>query len=265
MGKVLIAAAVFNGRSHAIKEYLAALSKLKGKFDVLLVDHSGKKTYAEWLSSQTIFKIKVMHQDFPSSSDILARRFACHTIIRDYALEKKYDSLLLLEQDVILPEDALEKLIAAKKEVIGGVSYSVFLFGKELVKMPKVYGFYTEEDQRTLIADKENLRRINPKLFEALDQNKWDFTDVKRPLSVEDVQGNGVLAIKSSSFDCLLISRKTLAKVPFAGTDGVSDDVRFFIDLKKESIACYVHKDVQCLRRVPQELLEQAKTLAGAQ
>ena len=264
MTKVLVAAAVTLENSYAAQQYLSAIGKLEGTFDVLIVDHSATPVYAEWLAKkQKFIRLKVMRKEFPFGTEFLEQRAACHTIIRDYCLEKKYDALLLLEQDVIIAPDGLKLLIAAKRQVISGVCRSFFFINGEMALLPTLSAPYGKEQQKHILEHKDELKENNPKLFAALEKNRWDFSQMNRPLLNDEVaKGNGVIPVKFANFDCLYIAKDVLKGTAFSSEHGTkADDALFFLDLMKRGITVFAHTDVQCSRRMHKEQLEKTMRL----
>ena len=259
MNKVLIAAAVTVETSHAAQQYLEALTKLKGDFDIMLVDYSLKPIYAEWLAKRQKFvRVKVIRKEFPLGTEQVEKRAACHEIIRQFCIEKGYLGLLLLEHDVIIPEDGLKRLLTSKKPVISGVSYDLHVVNGQIVRLPTLQVGYDEERQKFLKENMDTLKKNNSKLFEALEKSKWDFSSVKRPLLNDEVEADkGIIKIKSANFDCLYIVKDVLEKVTFTSENGSkSDDALFFLQLQKLKTSAFADTAVQCGKKVKKSLID---------
>ncbi len=120
MKKILIGCPTSDSHEYALEQYAKALKALTyPNFDILLVDNSKGDGYKEKLESHDLKVLKCPY--FESARD---RIITSRNLLRQYALDKGYDYLFSLEQDVIPPKDVLERLLSAKKRLISGVYFT---------------------------------------------------------------------------------------------------------------------------------------------
>ena len=121
--KVLIGGPVSKNHEYATDDFIKSLKELNyPNFDILLIDNSDSDDF------YNNFKDKVsMIRDGSQFSSIKKRMVYCRNLMRKKVLDENYDYFFDVDQDVLLPEDALKKLVSNNKEVVTGVYYSYFM------------------------------------------------------------------------------------------------------------------------------------------
>ena len=213
--KVLIGCPTSFHKEYALKEYIEAIRKLTYKnHDFLLVDNSQDDNYLEKIKSFNIPVIKGLY--FESARD---RIIVSRNILRQKVLDDDYDYFLSLEQDVIPPEDIIEKLLQHKKEVITAVYFANNVIPGE-VSSKLIPLVYVLEDEKTL-----SMRPLN-------ENELW--------------KNQGLVQVVSAGLGCVLISRNVLEKIEFRYDLNTFDDRWFFMDLYNQKILAYADTSIKC-------------------
>jgi hypothetical protein len=219
--KVLIGCPTYKRYTYCIDRYLSALNKLKGDFDLLLVDNSEDDSFCEELKRRNVPVEKVEYSE-PARKRIVESR----ELLRRRAIDGGYDYFFSLEQDVIVPAEALLKLLSHQKGIVTAyygnmvdvdvVQKSTGKRGKVRINMPLVYLPGSEPGKA---------RRAKP----------------------QEVLGKGLMEISSAGVGCMLISTDVLRKVKFTydPEKKACDDMLFCIDAKKEGYKIYLDSDLR--------------------
>jgi 2-polyprenyl-3-methyl-5-hydroxy-6-metoxy-1,4-benzoquinol methylase len=139
-------------------------------------------------------------------------------LIAHYAVENKYDYVLWVDSDIVLPKDALLKMLNYKKDMITGVYIQRFTDRK----VPEIY-----------IANNNNI--VNAK--------------------IEDVMENKVMEIAGCGFGCVLTTVDMLKNIGYPQfeyhnaldhKDTLSEDVDFCIKAMRKNYKMYVDTSIKC-------------------
>lgn len=206
--------------THEVKEYClelyakAAKSLTYKNFDVLLVDNSPTDEYLEKIKSLGLDAIKG-----PSFETAIKRIVASRNLLRKYFLENKYDYLLSLEQDVLPPPDAIERLVQHNKKIISGVYFNE---QKNFAGEVKPLAMLWSE-----IKDKTGIHLSEEFVFD-------------RP---------GLHEVAACGLGCVLISRDVLEKIEFRAGKTLGegwDDMFFCRDAKAQGHKIFADTNVFC-------------------
>src|SRR3989344_9600764 len=114
--KILVACPTYEGMAYCLDKFIERINSLTyPDYDILIVDNSKTNDYYNRLSS--INRIKVIKDNF---TDKNAKIIIVHSrnLIIDYALENNYDFILMMDQDVIPPNDIIELLLSCDKDIV---------------------------------------------------------------------------------------------------------------------------------------------------
>jgi len=212
--KVLVGCPTSFHKEYALQQYAEAVKNLDyDNFDILLVDNSKEDKYRDQIRKQNLPVIRGPY--FEGARD---RIVASRNILRQRAIEKGYDYLFSLEQDVIPKKDALKKLIETKKKVVTAI-YVV----SEIIN---------------------SKRALVPQAFVKTGEEK-ELPDM-RPLTLEEIDTGKVMNIISCGLGCVLIHKDILKKIRFRYEKSTFDDRWFCIDLFKKKIPIYADTGVIC-------------------
>ena len=119
--KILVGGPVSDHHDYCFDSFVKSLKSLTyPNFDILLVDNSKEDNFFNKIKD--IFPtIKI-----PYHQDVRTRLSESRNLARKKVLEEGYDYLFCLDQDVIPPNDILERMINSNKKIITGVYYNTF-------------------------------------------------------------------------------------------------------------------------------------------
>lgn len=115
--KILIATPIRSTKNYSLDRWLANVAQLQQVYpaDLLLVDNSFGRQYMEKLKDDCkkfgIKNYQVMHIELPPDQERHERMARSREVIRQEFLAKDYAALCFWETDVIIPVDALDKLV----------------------------------------------------------------------------------------------------------------------------------------------------------
>ncbi len=132
---------------------------------------------------------------------------------RDKVLEKGFDYLFNVKDDVILPKNALQALLDAGKHSIGGLM-------REKLKA------YNRNDYVAFVLDPKGPQDSDDRPAEH--KKDFDFGEI--------------IQVSKMAIGCWLVDRATLAKVEFK----LDDYERYFYDCGAKNIKMFVHTGVRC-------------------
>src|SRR3989338_6269245 len=215
--KVLVGCPTSDYHKYCLSDYKESVKNLSyNNYSVVLVDNSYDKDYYKNLEDSQTRVIKCTYSE--SARDRIVRS---RNILRDIALNENYDYFLSLEQDVIPPNDVIEKLLRHKKDIVSGV----------------YFGQYTRGNQKRLL----------PMLWVA---KKDDPTKIRYvPLALNYVNSGDFFKVDLSGLGCILISRKVLENINFKYNSGLKkqfDDISFCIDARNKGFEIYADTSVKC-------------------
>lgn len=135
-------------------------------------------------------------------------------VISKYAQENKYDYVMWVDSDCIVPKNALVKLLEADKDIIAGVYRH------------KILGSQTVVAKRFTNSKKET------------------YMDLLR----SDMK-NGVIEVDAFGFGCCLMKVSVLEKIEFPWfvyTTDMGEDVYFCRKAQNAGYKLYLHTDILC-------------------
>jgi len=241
MPKILVGGPISSHHEYCTDRYIESLKNLDyPNYDILLIDNTDSDEFYNKIKD----KINVIRagQKFKS---ITQRMVYCRNMMRKKVLEENYDYYFDIDQDVIVPKDAIKKLIAHNKEVITGVYYN---YTKEGEKMPILWAPFSEEEQGEIIKNKEKIRIENLGLYDSLIKANWNFKKLNKQIKTEEVEGEKLIEIRACGTGCLMIHRNILERIEFKENfEGGYDDVLFCSDVwEKLDKKIYCDTSVKC-------------------
>lgn len=232
--KILVATPIFDGMEYCFDKFIASIKKIDfPKFDILIVDNSKNKIFFEKISKQTGFK--TIYDDTNEQLN-QKRLISSRNKIMDYAKDNGYDFLLFVDTDVIVPENILNELLKANKDVVSGLYYNYFYVSGEKRMMPVAWRYFTEEQFAEI-----KRRGLYPKINNRLDLR------IKRYFTNEEIKSGEIIEAAIPSNGCVLFSRKVIESPFRYGTSEEfhGDDVFFFAHAR-EKFKFYVHTGIIC-------------------
>ncbi len=216
MKKVLVAAPICEWYEYCFPEFARALRSLTyPKKDIFFVDNSpGIRFYQRVLADG--FKVE-KSEHLHRIRDMVTRD---HNRIRKKVLDENYDYLLILDQDVIPPQDVIEKLMAHDKDVVSGMYFGHHDLGGEIKVMPFAWVFSKEHKD-------------------------WNNTGY---LLESEVWSEKLLQIAFAGMGCILIKRKVLEQIEFRYSLDMDawDDRWLGVDVWDKGFEFYLDPCVKC-------------------
>ena len=243
--KVLVGGPVSRHHEYSTDAFIRALKEMDyPNFDILLIDNSDNEEFYNKFRD----KVSMIKADF--QTDDIKRKMVCsRNLIREKVLEGNYDYFFNVDQDTVVPKDALKKLVSDNKNVVSGVYYNLFpTYSGGKIELPIAYGWYSEGHQADILKNKEIIKEKNPAFYNALTKANWDFQRIRRPLTKEEVEEPKSMEIKMCGTGCILIHRNVLEKLEFReNLEGGFDDVTFCNDvIEKLGLKIYLDTSVKC-------------------
>ncbi|MBI4140797.1 glycosyltransferase family 2 protein [Candidatus Woesearchaeota archaeon] len=216
--KILMGCPTSDGHAHCIQRFLTALKQLTyTNYDVLFADNSIQEKHAQLIKSYGYETIRNPSKNKDRIIDIISNR----NIIIKRAVEKKYDYLFFVDTDVLLPPDAIEKLLSPDQPIVSGV----YLGGQKF----------------------SNETKIAPVLYELTANENY-----LRSVPLNNVMEDLVYEIAASGMGCVLIQREVLEKVKLRYSEKImsGEDVLFCHDARKLGYRTFVNTSVRCTHMV---------------
>lgn len=213
--RVLIGVITYSGQKYCFFDFINALKKQDyPNFDILFIDNSDSDEYFGFLKEQ---KINVVRNkvDGKRFDKILSSR----KLLRKLFLERsEYDYLFMVDSDIVLPKDALTKLVNINKDLVSGLYIAArrLKIKSEIIMSPVVFEYINEE------------------------QGRW--------LKIEDVVKERVFPIACAGLGITLAKREVLEKVDFRlMPSGAGEDIAFYIDSRKAGFQAVCNSAVKGL------------------
>ncbi len=216
--KVLLGGLVSDYHDYCTDRFIESIKKITyPNCDTLFIDNSKSEDFYNRIKD----KLPVMRgKYFPSIYDRLIHN---RNILRQKALDEGYDYLLNVDQDIILPRNAIEVLLSHGKEIISGLYFNPIKRGDNLKMSPTMWVSFSGDKSRMV------------------------------PIKDDVALGSYMIEIASCGSGCLMIHRNVLEKVKFRYDlnegPGV-DDVFFCADAKKAGFKIYADTAVKCIHMV---------------
>jgi len=138
MKKILVATPTYNGMEYCFEEFLEHLKNIDSEdFDILIMDNSRTKKFFRKI--RKIPRIKVIYDETKRTKKIMDRLISSRNKILEYAIEKDYDYLLMMDSDVLVPPDILKKLLNNEKDVCSGLYFNYTKVKNEFKFLPVCY------------------------------------------------------------------------------------------------------------------------------
>ncbi len=223
--KILIGTITAGSYAYCLDRFLKRINELIYTNKTLyIVDNSKDNAYYEKLKKMNVNVIKDAYIENPKE-----RLAHSRNILRDLCLQEKFDYLLSLEQDIIPPKDAINRLLRHNKEIITGIYYK----------------------QLNLRYEKENeivkrQQAVMPVLFNFAPP---ELGDKMRFFFPQEVEGEKLLKVRACGLGCILIHRTVLEKIKFRVNVQEADsfdDLWFCDDVYKQGLEIYADTSVKC-------------------
>jgi len=214
----------YDRKAYIIDKFLDSIRSLTYKnIEILFVDNSKTEEYADYIRNEGFEVIRsgwfeTTHERLTDAYNTLRVKF----------LEGDYSHLMVIEQDIIAPNDTIERLLQHDKDVCSGLYY--------LADTPCVM----VGGLRDVPPGKEREFRFEKKVY------FYDFIDEKILKTKKLVQ------VFCCGLGCVLIKREVLEKVEFrikknpGGEWKGHNDMFFYFDLRARNIKVFLDPTIKC-------------------
>lgn len=212
--RILIGVLTCDIYSYCLNELEQAIKSFSYKnYDVLFIDNSETNGFQKELEKRGFKVIKTKRLE--KLRDMLVEG---HNILREKALEGKYEYLFLLDADTIPPKDVIERFLKNNKKVISGLYFNPFTF--------------------------DGKRDYYPLIRIAIPGNKEAWI-----IPGKNIWGSGeLIKIVSAGTGCLFLHKTILEKYKFwyDPTAKGCDDTWFFKSLLDDNVDCFCDTSIIC-------------------
>ncbi|MFH1500586.1 MAG: glycosyltransferase family A protein [archaeon] len=235
MEKILVASPTYKGMQYCIDEFIQRIKSLTYEnYDILIIENSEGDSFFNQLKK--IQGIKVLRDNSPGKRGI-DRIVHSRNMVLDYAKEKDYGYILMMDCDVLPPKNIIQELLATKKDIVSGLYFNQFIMDMETKTLPVAWKQITPPEY-------EEMKRkyILPEIVKS-------HEDLRRHLTQEEVNSNELHEVKYASAGCLLISRKVFEKIRYGllkVEEETSDDIYFMDKARDAGFQPFCHTKLKC-------------------
>lgn len=211
--KVLIGVITSKANDHAMHDFLDSLGKFSySAAKAMFYDCSNDEAHMNHILAHN-FNVVSPKEDKKLTKE--EKKFKAKELLSAFAIEHNYDYLLLLDSNMIIPFDSIERLLRHKKDIVAGIYQSKFIVGKKI--------------------------RIGPLVILPDKNGKGRFA------STNELRDNELIEVDAAGLGCCLISKKALQKIKFRLDKNIKrDDFAFFLDAKSAGFKAYADTSVKC-------------------
>jgi GT2 family glycosyltransferase len=185
-------------------------------------------------------KIKVIYDETQEEKNMY-RLISSRNKILDYAMEKGYDYLLMMDSDVLVPPDILNKLLPHKKDICSGLYFSPFNALGEMRILPVAWKPLEEKTFEDLKKQGKIPEKFNSHL------------DLRRHLTEKEIDSKELLEVLIPSAGCMLLSKKVFEDIRYEFLPKTememkhpTDEIYFLKKARKKGFKIYCDTSVIC-------------------
>lgn len=239
MEKVLVASPTYNGMDYCFEEFIESIRAIDYEsFDILIMDNSRTKEFFRKISK--VQGIKAVYDETREEKNIL-RLISSRNKIIEYAIEKGYDYILMMDSDVIPPSNILKKLLSNKKDICSGLCFSPFNIEGETKILPVAW--------KTLEEDTfEDLKKQGK-----IPEKYKSHLNLRRYLTKEEAESGKLLEVLIPSAGCMLLSRNVFKDIRYKFLPKTememtipTDEIYFLKKAREKGFKIYCDTSVVC-------------------
>jgi len=222
MKKILVASPTADVKDYCFDEWLSNVNNFTyPNFEVMICDNSEKRDYYIQLKERYKNQENInFHRVTPSQYNLSFKHILAksHDRCRLFALENDFDYLLHLETDVFPPINVIERLLDARKKVVGAM-YFIEL-GKDSKLMVQQIEDWGIDHRETYNLEENDILMVDGELKKVF----------------------------SCGLGCVLIEKSVLKNIVFRYEDNspVHPDSFFYADLDSKNIPVYLDTSILC-------------------
>ncbi len=243
MRNILIATPTYNGMEYCFQEFLDHLKNIDYEdFDILIMDNSRTKKFFRKI--RKIPGIKVIYDETKEEKN-MNRLISSRNKIIEYAIKKNYDYLLMMDSDVLVPPDILKKLLHHEKDICSGLYFNYSKTKNGFQFLPVCY---RKLEEKYYPVYEKFFPKANMKMF-------------SRQMSLTEAKSGELFEVSVASAGCLFLSRKAFNSGARYGLiphfekvfESVTDDIKFFKELRESGFKIYCDTSVLCAHKTKEK------------
>ena len=229
--RVLVGVTTYYRKEYIFDRFIRNLQQLDYPahlLDVLIVDNSPGLNYTNKVRRRVPKGYKVVHIERGANSRVALTR--SQNYIRKYMLERSYDYLLLVESDLLPDPQALKRLLAHDKPVVG----STYIIGTGDIQLPCIFM------GNAVVKGLGATRQLGTTLDPETGKKGLDLQEVSEYLHT------GLRQCHGCGFGCTLVQRDIVERFPFwvdKRLDNKHSDVYWYMDLEAAGVPVFVDTD----------------------
>jgi hypothetical protein len=110
---------------------------------IVLFDNSRNQDFFNRLKEDK--EIKII-KDPSNEKENLKRLINCRNKILEYGLKNKFDYILMMDCDVIVPTNIISELMKPNKDIISGLYINYFIYDEKTVKLPAAWRLLNDKE-----------------------------------------------------------------------------------------------------------------------
>ena len=243
MRNILIATPTYEGMEYCFQEFLDHLKNIDYEdFEILIMDNSRTKKFFRKI--RKIPGIKVIY-DGTKEEKNMDRLISSRNKIIEYAIEKGYDYLLMMDSDVLVPPNIIKKLLHNEKDICSGLYFNYAKVKNEFKFLPVCY---RKLEEKYYPVYEKFFPKANMKMF-------------SRQVSLTEAKSGELFEVSVASAGCLFLSRKAFNSGARYGLipnfekvfEIVTDDIKFFKELREAGFKIYCDTSVLCVHKTKEK------------
>jgi GT2 family glycosyltransferase len=234
--KILVGIPVYDGMAYCINDVLDNLRNLEyDNYDLLVIDNSKTNDFFERLKKE---KKIILIKDNTNEEKNKLRLISSRNKILDYALEKDYAYVLMMDADVIPPKNIIKKLLDNDKDIISGIYYNYFTIDGKQKYRPVVWCHISQEEFEKIKKQTNFPASIT-------------HEKLRRHLTQKEAESGKLIKVKLPSAGCMLIKKKVFEKIKYGLLDipknlSTGDDIYFCKKAEEAGFEIYCNTNIKC-------------------
>tara|TARA_Y100000310_G_scaffold343630_1_gene452176 strand:- start:3356 stop:4060 length:705 start_codon:yes stop_codon:yes gene_type:complete len=211
--KILIGTLTYESDKIFFDKFLESIENLEGEHDLIISENSETDSFYNLLKEKGLNVIKTKRKSNKFDTVLHARK----DIVTEF-LKKEYTHLFWVDSDIILPKDALKKLIESNKDIVSGIYLSPFKYPDlPVIIHPVAYKLTRKEELRL-------------------------------PIQCPEIKKGEIMEMHSVGFGCCLIKREPIEKIELRRIPNTpsTEDILFCADARPKGYKTFLHTEVLC-------------------
>lgn len=249
--KVLVAGPTFEGMKYCHDKFIDRIKSLTcDNYDILLVDNSSTKDFFKEIKKTPGVEVIRLNLEGVSNLNKVVRS---RNKILNYAAERGYDYVLMMDTDVIPPVDIIERLLAHEKDIVSGIYFNIFNVDRQKRIMPVAWKGFSEKE----------FEEIRSKVSSEIVKSK---EDLRRHLTPEEANSRELQEVIIPSCGCMLLSRKAFERLRYGILDvpsgfSTTDDIYFCRKAREAGFKLYCDTGLQCDHLIDGKFVQEGNEL----